>query len=115
MATAESRITPRYKIETPFTFRRIEVPSEGERHAKALDISTRGVYFTTNLAMRVGEVVELLLRMPRQVAGSNSPLRRFVGRVTHVDSNSLPQGQSGVGVHLLYWERYTSTSAAAGD
>jgi hypothetical protein len=115
MPFAESRITPRYKIETPFTFRRIELPSEGVRQAKALDISTRGVYFTTNLAMRVGETVELLLRMPRQVRGADSTLRRFVGRVTHIDARADLQGHSGVGIHLLYWERYSSNSAVSGN
>jgi Tfp pilus assembly protein PilZ len=83
----------------------METPSEGMHQAKAINISTRGVYFTTNVILCVGEAVEVLLRMPKRVTGVKAGIRRFAGRVTHIEPNHLPQGPSGIGVQLLYYER----------
>jgi hypothetical protein len=83
----------------------MEMPSEGEQRAKAINISTRGVYFATGLALCVGEAVEVLLEIPRRVTGTNGGIRRFAGRVTHVQSKNMLEGFSGVGVQLLYFER----------
>jgi hypothetical protein len=105
MGTSNRRITPRFKLHTPLSFRRMEALSEGEQHTKAINISTRGVYFTTNLTLCVGEAVELLLEMPKRVTGTKRSSRRFTGRVTHVELQDMPQGLSGIGVQLLYYER----------
>jgi len=79
--------------------------SEGEHQARAINISTRGVYFATDVVLRIGEAVEVLLEMPKRVTGTKEGLRRFTGRVTHIESRNLPQGLSGIGVQLLYYER----------
>jgi hypothetical protein len=73
--------------------------------AKAINISTRGVYFATNLAMYVGDAVEVQLEMPKPVTGTKGSVRGFAGRVTHIESKNMPQGLSGIGVQLLYYER----------
>jgi hypothetical protein len=105
MATSERRITPRFNLHTPLSFHRMETPYEGEQRAKAINISTRGVYFATGLAMCVGEAVEVLLEIPKRVTGTSGGIRRFAGRVTHVQSKNMPEGLSGIGVQLLYYER----------
>ena len=105
MVTSERRITPRFKVHTPLSFHRMELLSEGGQRAKAINVSTRGVYFVTNLALAVGEAVEVLLEMPKRVTVVRDGIRRFSGRVTHVESKDMPQGLSGVGVQLLYYER----------
>jgi hypothetical protein len=105
MAISERGITPRFKLHIPLFFHRMEALSEGEQQAKAINISTRGVYFTTNLALRVGGAVELLLEMPKRVTGAKASARRFTGRVTHVELTNMPVGLSGIGVQLLYYER----------
>jgi PilZ domain len=105
MAISERRITPRFKLHTHLSFHRLEALSDGEQQAKAINISTRGVYFATSLALKVGEVVELLLEMPKRVTGAKASSRRFTGRVTHVELENMPLGLSGIGVQLLYYER----------
>jgi hypothetical protein len=105
MSTSDRRITPRFRLHTRLSFHRLEAISEGEQQAKAINISTRGVYFVTDLALRVGEAVELLLQIPRRVTGAKASSRRFTGRVTHVELENMPQGLSGIGVQLLYYER----------
>jgi hypothetical protein len=105
MATSNHRITPRFKLHTPLSFRRMETPTEDQHQAKTINISTRGVYFTTSLVMCVGEAIEVLLEMPKRVTGVKVALRRFTGRVTHIESENMPQGICGIGVQLLYYER----------
>ena len=104
MATPERRITPRFKLRTPLCLHGPETPPDAGLRAKAINISTRGVYFTTDLRLHVGETVELLLEMPKRVSGIEANRCRFTGRVTHIESKDMPQGVSGIGVQLLYYE-----------
>jgi hypothetical protein len=80
----------------------MEAPAKQEQ-ARAINISTRGVYFITNLDISVGEAVEILLEVPKRVTGTKAINRRFAGRVVHVVSNTA-RGQTGIGVQLLYYE-----------
>ncbi len=105
MGTPEHRITPRFKLHTLLSFHRMQTPSEGEHQAKSINISTRGVYFGTDANLCVGERVEVLIEIPKRVTGVKVGVRRFVGRVTHVQSKDMPEGLSGIGVQLLYYER----------
>jgi len=104
MATSERRITPRFKLHIPLSFHRIEESCEDAQQAKAINISTRGVYFMADRAMCVGEALEVLLQMPKRVTGIRGATRRFIGRVSHVEVQSTVQGQTGIGVQLLYYE-----------
>jgi hypothetical protein len=54
--------------------------------------------------MSVGEIIEVLMEIPRRVTGAKPINRRFTGRVTHVKSEIMPQGISIIGVQLLYYE-----------
>ena len=105
MAVPERRITPRFKLHTALSFHRMEAPSDGEQQTKAINISSRGVYFATSLVMLVGEAVEVLLEIPKRVTGAKAIVRRFTGRVTHIESRDMPAGISAIGVELLYYER----------
>ncbi|MFZ0787282.1 MAG: PilZ domain-containing protein [Candidatus Acidiferrales bacterium] len=104
MATSEHRITPRFKLHPSLSFHRIEPLSDAEHQSNAINISTTGVYFATKIVLRVGEVVEVLLRMPKRVSGVKTEIRRFKGRVTHIESENMPPGVSGIGVQFLYFE-----------
>jgi hypothetical protein len=105
MATPDKRITPRFKLHTPLSFHSMETLPKSAHQAKAINISTRGVYFATSVTLCVGEAVEVLLEMPKRIAGVKAGMRRFVGRVTHIESDTTFRGLSGIGVQLLYYER----------
>jgi len=115
MAKSERRITPRFKLHTRLTFHRKEAVSQGTHEAKAINVSTRGVYFATSLAFCVGEALEVCLEVPRRVTGTKSINRRFAGRVAHVESQCLPSGQSGIGVQFLYYEADLISPAASNN
>jgi hypothetical protein len=105
MATPERRVTPRLSLHIPISFRRMEAPSEVEEKTKAINISTRGVYFSSGREMSVGEALEVRLAIPRRLAGTSSATRTFIARVSHVQRRGMPEGRSGIGVQLLYYER----------
>jgi hypothetical protein len=105
MFTSENRITPRFKLQTRLSFHRMDLACGGEHQAKAINMSTRGVYFATDVVLGIGEAVEVLLAMPKRVSGVKADVRRFAGRVAHIESKNMPEGISGVGVELLYYER----------
>jgi Tfp pilus assembly protein PilZ len=104
MVPSERRTTQRFKLHTQLSFHRMELLSEGEHQARALNISTGGLYFTTDLPISVGEAIEVRLEIPKRVTGEKAKSRRFTGRVVHVESKNMPRGHSGVGVQLLYYE-----------
>jgi hypothetical protein len=69
-----------------------------------MNISTRGVYFATDLPLCQGQLVQVLLQMPLEVTGKAMNQRRFTGRVAHVHCNAFANGMSGVGVQFLFYE-----------
>ncbi len=105
MAIPERRITPRFKFPTPISIHRTEASNENEVRSKAINISREGLYFVARVKLSVGETVEVLVKMPKRVTGVETGTRRFVGRVRHIEMEGIPEGQSGIGVQLLYYER----------
>jgi hypothetical protein len=71
---------------------------------KSINISSRGVYFVTSHPVFVGLPVQVILRMPRRIAGTLATERVFDGRVSHIEWKDVPSGSSGVGVEFFYWE-----------
>ena len=71
MIKSERRITPRYNLNTPLSFHRTESVSDHVQGARALNISSRGIYFASTQLMSVGESIEILLKMP-----SASPVQK---------------------------------------
>ena len=67
---------------------------EGE----ALDISERGVYFTSRKKLQKGESLEMYFTLPRELTGRGSRKQvRCSARVVHIDGETGPQGVRGIG------------------
>jgi len=79
----------------------VEQLSGSQQKARTINISTTGVCFNTSQAVLVGEAIELFLEIPRRVTGATAIARRFIGRITHVDSCDEPAGPLRIGVQLL--------------
>jgi hypothetical protein len=101
MATSERRITRRLKLRIPLRFHRLNTLSERDQGENSINLSSRGIYFTTNLPLSVGEAVQVHLKMPKRITGTHSIERCFTGWVTHIESTNIPGGYSGVGVQFL--------------
>lgn len=98
MPAAERRRTRRFKVSIPL---RLHATTENGCRAKSINVSVSGVCFSTHHALRVGQRVELELRIPKRITGTAPAERCFTGRVVHVK----PNGSSAeVGVQFLYYE-----------
>ena len=98
----ERRTVKRLIMRVPMRVRVISEVPQYERAVESLNISIRGTYFPSGEKFRVGEEVEIRLRMPEVVVSGQKTEWRFTGRVTHVDKLG-PYGKSGVGVYFLYY------------
>jgi len=104
MSVSERRAARRFIINFPLQLQPTKTPSLAARATKAMNVSTRGVYFATDLPLCQGQLVQVLLQMPIEVTGKVVNERCFTGRVAHVHPNEFANGMSGVGVQFLYYE-----------
>jgi hypothetical protein len=104
MSNSERRYTHRYGLQVPLVFRPMNSLLTNGHRAKSINISSRGVYFVTSHPVFVGLPVQVILRMPRRIAGALPTKRVFDGRVSHIEWKDVPSGSSGVGVEFFYWE-----------
>jgi hypothetical protein len=104
VAVCERRHTHRYGLKVSLVFCPMHSPLADGHRAKSINISSRGVYFMTSHPVFVGLAVQVLLRMPKRIAGALSAKRIFTGRVSRVELPDMPCGSSGVGVEFFYWE-----------
>lgn len=105
MPGSERRVAPRYIMKVPLRFRPVKAaPHIPEQPADSMNISTRGVYFATDLPVPPGSPVQVLLKMPKEVIGGLVSEWLFTGRVAHVEPVPFANGKTGVGVQFLYYE-----------
>jgi Tfp pilus assembly protein PilZ len=67
------------------------------------------MFFLTNVPLKVGTPVEVLLRMPQELAGKVASDVKCVARVVHVKPNSGPGGMLGIGLHIERYEAQQTT------
>ena|ERR1700728_774752 len=123
MSGRERRTSPRKLCAVPMRFR-VDTngrnaqsdlaASYGMRDAKAtaqaatmegqaLNISERGVYFTSSEPLHVGESLDMYFTLPRELTGRQPEQVRCTARVVHVDEPS-PQGVRGFGATVERFE-----------
>ena len=108
MSSSERRIDTRVNICVPLRFRALNNPGSTEQTAESENISQRGIFFSTNVPLKVGTPVEVSLRMPQEFAGKVASDVKCVARVVHVRPSSAPGGMSGIGLHI---ERYEAKAS----
>src|SRR5947208_16800583 len=72
MSVSERRIARRFILNVPLQLLPIKAPSQAARTVETMNISTRGVYFTTDLPLCPGQLVQVLLQMPKEITGNVS-------------------------------------------
>lgn len=77
---------------------------EGE----ALNLSERGVYFTSYEKLHVGEPLEMYFTLPRELTGRSPEQVRCTARVVHVDEYTNPRGARGFGAIVERFEPIVS-------
>jgi hypothetical protein len=103
MTHTERRIAERFGFKIPLRVR-IAKPAALEQIVESLNVSTRGISFTTDLPLCKGMPVHLTFEMPEEVTRKPASEWRCTGHVVHVQSISSPQGATYVGVGFDCYE-----------
>lgn len=101
---ADRRLTPRMDLRLPIQFRAVSDASTPEAKTESVNISRRGVYFSTSLPVSMGMPVELQFTMPEEITGKPERAWRCVGRVVRVDKRGRLWGRRGIGIQFDYYE-----------
>ena len=103
MTQAERRLAERFELKIPLRVR-IATSIALDHTAESLNISTRGICFTTELPLCKGTPVHLVFEMPEQVTHKPASEWRCTGHVVHVQPDSPPKGATWVGVRFDCYE-----------
>jgi PilZ domain len=104
MQGPERRQEHRFIMRVPLRLCATKEAALREEALSSLNISAHGVYFATDQKLAEGRMVQLHLRMPKEIVGDAVEEWSFTGRVAHVESLSRKNGKSGVGVQFLFYE-----------
>jgi len=104
MPAQDRRTSRRLIMKVPLRFRPMREASVPEETAASMNISTHGVFFATEQKVSEGLLLQVHLKMPREIAGDDVEEWSFTGRVAHVESLGVLNEMSGVGVQFLYYE-----------
>jgi hypothetical protein len=90
----ERRAGQRFAFNLPVSLREVTTAVEGLGFTQ--DISSRGVFLFTGMALSAGAEIELTLKMPSEITLGESMRVRCRGRVLRVEcaSESRPTGES---------------------
>ena len=107
MLDSERRSTRRLIMKVPLRFHAVEDNGnngDSEQSANAMNICSHGVYFATDQKLPKGVLIQVHLKMPREVVGDDVAEWCFTGRVAHVEPLGAMNDKLGVGVQFLYYE-----------
>ncbi|HWW15545.1 MAG TPA: PilZ domain-containing protein [Candidatus Dormibacteraeota bacterium] len=105
----ERRIGQRFAFNLPVSLRDVATATEGLGFTQ--DLSSRGAFFFTDMALNEGAEVELTLRMPSEITLGENMRVRCRGRVLRVITadNKSPETKIGVAVCLKGYEYLPET------
>jgi hypothetical protein len=110
MHAAERRHLTRHSLRTPLRFRSTGVAADKSDHfTEALNISRGGFYFASSAPLQVGMPIEVTLRIPGEVSGTETEEMHCTARVVHVRNEAYGDGRIGFGAEIV---KFSSPSAA---
>ena len=82
----ERRVAHRYRVPLPTSIRLIQSgPTPGELHVITRDVSTSGIYFTSDQPLAIGARFDLSLTFPAEIANGSAVVVDAQARVLRVD------------------------------
>lgn len=104
------RQSKRFDLPIPLKIRVVDSASSAAAAAATCsNVSSRGVYFSTDFPFLVGERVEVSLKMPKEVAEPSDRDWVCHGRVVRTDQGR-DDGHLGVALEFFYYEVLQSGS-----
>jgi hypothetical protein len=104
MPVSERRSARRLIMKVPLKFRPLQAPADSKQEAASMNICNHGVYFATDQRVPKGVMIQVHLKMPREVVGDGVTEWCFTGRVAHVEPLGAANDKSGVDVQFVYYE-----------
>ena len=103
IAVSDRRLALRHDLKVSLRVRvwKSQFPEE---RAESVNLSAQGIFFATNSLLPIGEVVEVLLKMPEQITGEPATEWLCAGHVVRVEAVDSPRGKMGVGVQFDCYE-----------
>src|SRR5260370_13387207 len=100
MSDCERRSTRRLIMRVPLKFHAVQNNGNGEHSAAAMNICSHGVYFATDQKLPKGLLIQVHLKMPREVEGDDvGTALCFTDRVAHIESLRATNDKLGARVH----------------
>jgi hypothetical protein len=113
----ERRMGQRFAFNLPVSLRQVSTTAEGLGFTQ--DISSRGVFFFTDMALSEGAEIELTLRMPSEITLGESMRVRCRGRILRIvkpaDNSKSALTKIGVAVCLKGYEYLPETEDTSAD
>jgi hypothetical protein len=107
----------RFAFNLPVSLRQVSTTAEGLGFTQ--DISSRGVFFFTDMALSEGAEIELTLRMPSEITLGESMRVRCRGRILRIvkpaDNSKSALTKIGVAVCLKGYEYLPETEDTSAD
>ena len=103
MTRTERRLAERFNLKIPLRVR-IAKSAAPEHTTESINISTRGISFTSRSSVCIGTPVYLAFEMPQELTHKPASEWRCTGHVVHVQPNSSPEGATCVGVRFDCYE-----------
>lgn len=119
----ERRVGQRFPYLLPLSLRQLENSIEGMGFTQ--DLSSRGVFFFTDVSLEIGAEIELTLRMPSEITLGESMPVRCRGRILRIvrpescasqtGSRTGAETKIGVAVRLESYEYLTEAMSFSPD
>ena len=104
MRADERRLTPRHNLKIPLRVQPVGLPRSPARLAESANVSSRGIYFSSDLPFPVGTALEVTFRMPEEVTGEAPREWICKGRVVRADAESGSSSRTGIGIEIQSYE-----------
>ena len=101
MAPSERRHLERFRLRVPLRFRPTGLAADSTEHfTEAVNLSRGGFFFVTSAPLQVGMPIEVTLKMPMEVTGSQPEETHCRARVVHAKPDAFSDGRMGFGAEI---------------
>jgi len=104
MKADERRLAPRHNLKIPLRVQPVGLPRAPVRLPESTNVSSRGIYFSSDLPFQVGTALEVTFRMPEEVTGEAPREWICKGRVVRADAENGSSDRTGIGVEIQSYE-----------
>jgi hypothetical protein len=98
----ERRLAERHSVKTPLRLR-VRRSNLCEQKVESENVSRRGVFFTTDLQLSEGAMLDVLFEMPEAITGVPNAHWICLGHVVRVEPHRAPSRTRGIGVEFDFY------------